>query len=62
MEARTVVGRGEKSLPRGPGSEFNPFSTAVSIGGQTILIPSDLSPKRDWGRERVKTENKGEDK
>ena len=32
---------------------FNPFSTAVPIWGQTILIPSDLSPKRDWGPKRT---------
>ena len=25
------------------------FSTAVPTRGQTSLIPSDLSPKRDWG-------------
>ena len=31
----------------------NPFSTAVPIWGQTILIPSDLSPKRGWGPKRV---------
>ena len=31
----------------------NSFSTAVPFGGQTILIPSDLSPKRDWGPKRV---------
>ena len=35
-------------------SSFNPFSTAVPIWGQTSLIPSDLSPKRDWGPKRVK--------
>ena len=29
------------------------FSAAVPIWGQTILIPSDLSPKRDWGPKRV---------
>ena len=28
---------------------LNPFSTAVPIWGQTILIPSGSSPKRDWG-------------
>ena len=28
---------------------LNPFSTAAPIRGQTSLIPSDLSPKRDWG-------------
>ena len=33
---------------------INPFSTAVPIRGQTSLIPSDLSPKRDWGPKRVK--------
>ena len=32
---------------------INPFSTAVPIRGQTCLIPSDLSPKRDWGPKRV---------
>ena len=32
---------------------LDPFSTAVPIGGQTILIPSDMSPKRDWGPKRV---------
>ena len=31
-----------------------PFRTAVPIRGQTCLIPSDLSPKRDWGPKRVK--------
>ena len=31
----------------------NPFSTAVPIWGQTGLIPSDLSPKREWGPKRV---------
>ena len=36
-------------------SEFgvNPFSTAVPIWGQTSLIPSELSPKRNWGPKRV---------
>ena len=34
--------------------QFNAFSTAVPIWGQTILIPRDLSPKRDWGPKRVK--------
>ena len=33
---------------------IKPFSTAVPIWGQTTLIPSELSPKRDWGPERVK--------
>ena len=33
--------------------ELNPFSTAVPIWGQTILISSDLPPKRDWGPKRV---------
>ena len=32
---------------------LNPFSTAVPIWGQTSLIPSGLSPKRDWGPKRV---------
>ena len=32
----------------------NPFSTAVPVWGQTILIASELSPKRDWGPQRVK--------
>ena len=32
---------------------LNPFRTAVPIWGQTILIPSDLTPKRDWGPKRV---------
>ena len=32
---------------------INHFSTAVSIGGQTTLIPSDWSPKQDWGPKRV---------
>ena len=31
----------------------NPFSTAVPIWGQTSLISSELSPKRDWGPARV---------
>ena len=30
-----------------------PFRTAVPIRGQTCLIPSDLSPKRDWGPKRL---------
>ena len=34
--------------------EINPFDTAVPIWGQISLIPSDLSPKRDWGPKRVK--------
>ena len=33
--------------------QFNPFRTAVPIWGQTSLIPSDMSPKRDWGPKRV---------
>ena len=32
---------------------LNPFSTAVPIWGQIRLIPNDLSPKRDWGPQRV---------
>ena len=32
---------------------INPVSTAVPIWGQTSIIPSDLSPKRDWGPKRV---------
>ena len=39
-----------KVLPR----DLNPVSTAVPIWGQTIIIPSDLSPKRDWGPKGVK--------
>ena len=35
------------------GALFNPFSIAVSIRGQTALIPSGLPPKRDWGPKRV---------
>ena len=34
----------------------NRSSTAVPIWGQTILIPSDVSRKRDWGPNRVKEE------
>ena len=34
---------------------LNPFSTAAPIWGQTSQIPSDLSPKRDWGSKRVNT-------
>ena len=32
---------------------FNPFRTAVPFWGQTILISSSLSPKRDWGPKGV---------
>ena len=32
-----------------PSNPLNPFGTAVPFWGQTSLIPSDLSPKRDWG-------------
>ena len=31
------------------------INTAVPFGGQTILIPSDLSPKRDCSSKRVKS-------
>ena len=34
-------------------TSINIFSTAVPIWGQTTLIPSYLSPKRDWGPKRV---------
>ena len=47
-------------LPQNPGliiagsaTPINPSSTAVPIMGQTSLIPSDLSPKRDWRCKRV---------
>ena len=51
------------SLAHQPGLEtalfyvrtLNPFSTAVPMRGQTILIPSGSSPKRDCGSKRVKS-------
>ena len=35
------------------GLTVNPVSTAVPIWGHNSKSPSDLSPKRDWGPERV---------
>ena len=59
-EASPVVGgRGQTGPLRSAstmffwGDYFNPFSIAVPIRVQTSLIPSDLSPKRDWGPKRV---------
>ena len=38
-------------------SKTFPFSTAVPFWGQTIQIPSSLSPKRDCGPKRVKIDS-----
>ena len=49
----TTVGFRVDSRPRLFVLLFNPFRAAVPFRGQTIQIPSSLSPKRDCGPERV---------